>query len=51
MLLLLQICFLVSYERDLCCLFLTIIKKMLLKHLTLDDLPNFDHPYFEQMVC
>ena len=32
------------------CLFLTIIKKMLLKHLTLDDLLNFDHTYFEQMV-
>ena len=39
-----------------CCLFLTIIKQMLLKHLTLpklmyiDDLLNIDSTYFAQMV-
>ena len=48
--------FLFCYERETsCCLFLTIIKQMLLKHLTLppwylDDLLNIDNPYFEQMV-
>ena len=54
-LLLLQICFCFVMRETLCCLFLTIVKQMLLKHLTktsiyLDDLLNIDNPYFEQMV-
>ena len=47
--------FLFCYDRDLCCLCLTIIKLILLKLLTqppdiYDDLLNIDNPYFEQMV-
>ena len=46
--------FLFCYERDFmlssCCLFLTVIKQMLLKHLTIpqdiDNLLNIDNSYF-----
>ena len=51
MLLLLQISFCFVIRDTPCCLFLTIIKLMLLKGLTLpDDLLNIDNSYFEQMV-
>ena len=53
MLLLLQISFYFVMKEASCCLFLTKIKQMLLKHLTLhhlDDLLNIDNPYFAQMV-
>ena len=51
-LLLLQICSYFDMRETSCCLFLTTIKQMLLKHLTLplDDLLNIDNPYFAQMV-
>ena len=55
-LLLLQICFCFVMRETTCCLFLTIIKLMLLTLLTLpqdiyvDDLLNIDNPYFEQKV-
>ena len=48
--------FLFVMRENLCCFFLTIIKQMLLKHLTLPDdismtcLSNIDNSYFEQMV-
>ena len=49
--LLLQICFCFASRETLCCTFLTKIKLMLLKHLTLpqdvDDLLHIDTPYFE----
>ena len=51
MLLLLQISFCFVMRDTSCCLFLTIIKLILLKRLTLpDDLLNMDNSYFEQMV-
>ena len=48
MVLLLQVCYVM--RETSCCLFLAIIKLILLKHSTIDDLIYIDYPYFEQMV-